>query len=291
MSEVSSTQPSPEPTAGALLRQARQARGLHLMALSASLKVAPGRLEAMEEDRWHDLPDVAYARALAHTVSRALGIDPQPVLSSLPAASQPRLETLDEGLDEPFRETPSAFGGFPRRYRWTVVGLGLILAPALWWWLGGKPAPQWASLPGGVSEPSAATSHSGTPPASNGPAAAFPAPPLVAAGMQPPADAPRPPGSTPGTAGVSVSASGASVESSAGLRIMATQASWIELREPQGQVRLSRLLGAGETVELPLAVPVSLTVGNAAATGVWVNGQPIDLIGSTRENVARIELR
>jgi hypothetical protein len=36
---------------------------------------------------------------------------------------------------------------------------------------------------------------------------------------------------------------------------------------------------------------VSLTVGNAAATGVWVNGQPIDLIGSTRENVARIELR
>ena len=112
MSEVSSTQPSPKPTAGALLRQARQARGLHLMALSASLKVAPGRLEAMEEDRWHDLPDAAYARALAHTVSRALGIDPQPVLSSLPAASQPRLETLDEGLDEPFRETPSAFGGF-----------------------------------------------------------------------------------------------------------------------------------------------------------------------------------
>jgi hypothetical protein len=75
------------------------------------------------------------------------------------------------------------------------------------------------------------------------------------------------------------------------LRIVATQPSWIELREAQGEVRLARLLGAGETLELPLVAPASLTVGNAAATAVWVGGQPIDLSGSARENVARIELR
>jgi hypothetical protein len=72
---------------------------------------------------------------------------------------------------------------------------------------------------------------------------------------------------------------------------VATQPSWIELREAQGEVRLARLLGAGETLELPLGAPASLTVGNAAATAVWVGGQPIDLSGSARENVARIELR
>lgn len=268
MSEVSAAQPAPAATAGALLRQARQARGLHLMALSASLKVPATRLEAMEEDRLHDLPDAAYARALAHTVCRALGIDPQPVLRSLPAASHARLETLDEGLDEPFRETSAAAGLMSRRHRWVVVGLGLglVLAVALWWWFDSA---------SGALRPAAAT-EAPRPAAS----VAVPAPPGV---QQEP---------TPAVAQSPVVVAGSTaVGSSDGLRIVASQPSWVELREAQGQVRLARLLAAGETLELPLGVPASLTVGNAAATAVWVGGQPIDLSGSARENVARIELR
>jgi cytoskeleton protein RodZ len=266
MSDVSAAQPVPAASAGALLRQARQARGLHLMALSASLKVPATRLEAMEEDRWHDLPDAAYARALAHTVCRALGIDPQPVLRSLPAASQPRLETLDEGLDEPFRDTSTAAGLMPLRHRWAVVGLGLALAVAVWWWLDSA---------SGALRPAAAT-DAPRPAAS----AAVPAPP---GGQQEQTVTVAPsPVAVPGSAPVA---------SGNGLRIVATQPSWIELREAQGEVRLARLLGAGETLELPLGAPARLTVGNAAATAVWVGGQPIDLSGSARENVARIELR
>ena len=261
MSEPSAAEPATGETAGALLRQARQARGLHLSALAASLKVPPARLTAMEEDRWHELPDAAYSRALAHTVSRALGLDPDPVLRSLPAASQPKLESLDEGLDEPFRDTPMSAGRRTRRLRGSVVALGLLLAVVVWWLLAH------GRLDGRLGW--------GTAPAAAPAAAVQPA-----GGVQP--AAPLPDSGSSGT----VPGPGSAV-----LRLVASEASWIELRDPQGQARLSRVLAPGETLEAPFAAPATLTVGNAAVTQVWLNGQAIDLAASTRENVARVELR
>lgn len=269
MSEPSAAEPVTGETAGALLRQARQARGLHLTALASSLKVPPARLSAMEEDRWHDLPDAAYSRALAHTVSRALGIDSGPVLRSLPAASQPRLESLDDGLDEPFRETPMGAVGRMRRLRGSVVALGLLLAAVVWWVLAR------GGLGGG---PGLATGPGATPAATQAVASGVPGPAAIA--VQPASPSPA--------SGSTVAAAG---PGSAVLRLVASEASWIELRDPQGQASLSRVLGPGETLEVPFSSPAMLTVGNAAVTQVWVNGQTIDLAASARENVARIELR
>lgn len=288
MSEPAQEGHSSVATAGTLLREARQARGVHLMALSASLKVAPGRLEAMEADRWHELPDAAYARALAHTVSRALGIDPQPVLRGLPAASRPRLESLDEGLDQPFRERATGSAPSVRRHRWSVVSLGLALALVVWWFLDhrAEPAPQ--GIPtgsGGVAPP--------------------PSPALAASALS---DAPVPlspsaaattaatatPTATPAvTAAATVPAAAPSSASAAApvLLISAQKSSWIELRDAQGQVALQRLLAAGEGIELRAPSPGTLTVGNAAGTLVMLGGRPIDLAAVSRENVARIELR
>lgn len=270
MSDPTPAEPSPTPTAGTLLRQARQARGLHLMALSAALKVSASRLEAMEEDRWHDLFDAAYARALAHTMSRALGIDPQPVLGGLPAAPGLREDALGTGLDQPFRDTPSLGGGRAVRRRAGVVGLGLLLAVAVWWWLDSGRAL-------GV-------------PAAGAPAGTLRTVPQAPVGS---ATEPVAPGaSAPGPRASEAEARGAAPAAGASaLRIVAAEPSWIELRDAQGQIRLARLLGAGEALELPLAPGLGLTVGNAAATRVWVNGQAIDLSGVTRENVARLELR
>jgi cytoskeleton protein RodZ len=270
MNEPAAPEPSPSLTAGALLRQARQARGLHLMALSAALKVPASRLEAMEEDRWHDLFDAAYARALAHTMSRALGIDPQPVLAGLPAAPGLRVDALGTGLDQPFRDTPSLGGGRSVRRRAGVVGLGLLLAVAVWWWLDSGHA-VWVPAAGAP----AGTVRT-VPQAPPGSATERVAPTASAAGR----------GASEADAPAATPRSGASA-----VRIVAAEPSWIELRDAQGQIRLARLLGAGEALELPLEPGLGLTVGNAAATRVWVNGQAIDLGGMTRENVARFELR
>ena len=48
-------------TAGALLRQAREAAGLHVAALAVALKVPVRKLEALEDNRWDVLPDLVFA--------------------------------------------------------------------------------------------------------------------------------------------------------------------------------------------------------------------------------------
>lgn len=72
------------PSAGRLLREAREKRGMHIAALAASIKVTPKKLEALESDRIDLLPDATFARALAQTVCRALKIDSGPVMALLP---------------------------------------------------------------------------------------------------------------------------------------------------------------------------------------------------------------
>ena len=93
MSELSDTQPlkvAPS-TAGGLLRQARQAQGLHIAALAAAIKVTPRKLELLEADRLDELPDATFTRALAQTVCRTLKIDAAPVLALLPPPKGHRL--------------------------------------------------------------------------------------------------------------------------------------------------------------------------------------------------------
>lgn len=91
-----------ESRAGTLLREAREAQGLHVAAVAVALKVPVRQIEALEDDRLDQLPDVVFARALAASVCRQLKIDPQPVLARLPQG-QPRLRKEREPINEPFR--------------------------------------------------------------------------------------------------------------------------------------------------------------------------------------------
>ena len=53
------------PSAGRLLREAREKQGLHIAALAAAIKVSPKKLELLESDRFDELPDATFTRALA----------------------------------------------------------------------------------------------------------------------------------------------------------------------------------------------------------------------------------
>ena len=75
------------------------------------------------------------------------------------------------------------------------------------------------------------------------------------------------------------------------LGLRASETSWIEVRDARGEVLLARNLSAGESVSLDGALPLRVTVGNAAATQVSFRGQAVALAASTRENVARLELQ
>ena len=93
---------------GALLRAAREKQGLHIAALAAAIKVAPRKLDALENDRWHELPDATFTRALAQTVCRTLKIDARPVLDLLPAAGSDAHMTLRQLVYSAIVDKPDA---------------------------------------------------------------------------------------------------------------------------------------------------------------------------------------
>lgn len=75
------------------------------------------------------------------------------------------------------------------------------------------------------------------------------------------------------------------------LQLRSTQASWVDVRDARGSVLLSRIVQPGEAVGLDGALPLRLTIGNAAGTQVSFRGKAVDMTGRTRDNVARLELQ
>ncbi len=134
--------PAPEPShGGALLREAREAAGLHVAALAVALKVPVRHIEALEQGAFDRLPDATFTRALAGSVCRHLHLDPQPVLARLPQV-QPQTPRSDAGINTPFHRpgdgTPVGLRAYLRRPAVLVAlalllgALGLLVVPGLW---------------------------------------------------------------------------------------------------------------------------------------------------------------
>ena len=68
------------PTIGQKLCEARADRGLELSAVERATKIRVKFLEAMEEDRWDDLPAPVYARGFLDIYARHLGLDHEAIL-------------------------------------------------------------------------------------------------------------------------------------------------------------------------------------------------------------------
>jgi cytoskeleton protein RodZ len=272
-------------TAGSLLRKARQAQGLHIAALAAAIKVGQRKLEALEADRFDELPDATFTRALAQTVCRTLKIDPAPVLALLPRPPGHRLEHVGEGINAPFRERPG---------RAPAGDSSVLASPALW-----------ASLALIVAAAVVFFVPSGwlSPPQ----AAPDVAPPPLAASVAVPASAPVTAApvanDVPAAAAVAAEPAAsvvvetvhsvpAAVALTGVLQLRAVGESWIEVLDGRGQTLLSRVVQPGEAVGLDGVMPLKLTVGNASATQVSFRGQPLDLAPFTRrDNVARLDLK
>jgi cytoskeleton protein RodZ len=343
-----SEQPFDARSPGEMLRTARERQGLHIATLAAAIKVAPRKLDALEHDRWDELPDATFVRALAQTVCRTLKIDPAPVLALMPPAGNRALEPARSSLNAPFQDRPGrdepglSLGAIRPMVvaasLLMVAALALFLVPDRYWsgaWLSRATAP--ASSSAGAASAATAALLAGSAPAASAPVAesmasgatglfppadAVPVLAAVPAAMTPPAAAggaaippaaapaaaippPAAPAAVPAAAPMLVAsaatksiASGqpaASAERAASgagvLRVRTTGVSWIEARDGASRVLLSRLVQAGEQLDLNGSAPIRLTIGNAAATRLDFRGQPVDLLPSTRDNVARVELK
>jgi len=297
---------SPASSAGALLRHARQAQGLHIAALAAAIKVTPRKLELLESDQFDQLPDATFTRALAQTVCRALKIDAAPVLALLPRAGGQRLEQVGSGLNAPFRDRPGrmapnewAMLGNPTLWIAVLLVVGALvvyLMPAKWLPTAARNAI--GSGAGAASAPATAASAGTTisetivaAPTGTGAASA-----AVSSDAFPPSEpaSSSAVGSAAPVATTEPVANDATATSAAApgmLQLRPNAQSWIEVTDARGAALISRLVEPGEAVDLDGKPPFKLKIGNAGATEVVFRGKPVELAPYVRDNVARFELK
>ncbi len=70
---------------GVLLRESRRRRALTLADVHRDIRINPDYLEALEDERWGDLPAPVYARGFLRSYARYLGLDADAVLKMMPA--------------------------------------------------------------------------------------------------------------------------------------------------------------------------------------------------------------
>lgn len=278
---------SSQKSAGDMLREAREAHGLHIEVVAAALKVTTQKLEALENDDIDALPDPVFARALAASVCRALKVDPAPVLAKLPGAPRAALADADRTISKNFRSgaprTGRDAGWRPPGALTAVVVLLLVGAAALFW------LPQSAfdqlsasvarmSSRGGDAKPDADAPVAAQPPGTIVEAvvpSATPAAPVAAAPVQDGA-----PSTTPAAPAGDV------------LVFVARADSWITVTEAGGKQLLRRTVTAGETVGVSGTLPLSVVVGRASGIDVQVRGKAFDLAPVTKGGgVARFEVK
>jgi len=276
-------------TAGALIRRAREASGLHIAALAVALKVPVKKLEALEADRFELLLDAVFVRALAASVCRLLKVDSTEILRLLPsqAKPQPTYRVEPRRVIERSTISPSRPNFFNTISRSAIVGgwvlvlgtLALVFLPPLDFL---SPKTQvvegdlvvMPTLPVMAVDPSPPDQLVGAPSSDNGPAMVNSA--VVDSGsvMSIPEGVQT---GTPPSTGIVV--------------FQSTAESWVEVTDARGSVLLRRKLVAGEVAGASGLLPLNAVVGRANVIQVKIRGQLFDLAAVTRDNIARFEVK
>ncbi len=294
-------------SAGTLLRQAREAAGLHIAALAVSLKVPVKKLEALEADRIDLLPDAVFARALAASVCRTLKTDPAPILASLPQTNLAQLQSQSRVAPTAFSSPgPETRTGARNQLSKPVVlfalalmvaALVIVLLPAAEGLLSSFSVARVSAptqpLPAATqaTQASAGDANSQTPLIASTSLAGSGLPDSSAAkadvGSGRPAQASSAP--LPGAA-----ESGTGKASPAGDEIVVLKSlgnAWVEVLDRKRTVRLRKTMSPGESVGVSADLPMYVTLGRADTIEVQVRGKPLDLAPLTKDNVARFEVR
>lgn len=302
--EDTSDSPSPVPSAGQLLKKARQAKGVHLAVLAVKLKVPVRQLEALEADQYDSIKGgTTFLRAITSAMCRHLGIDATPVLALLPAAvssmgtARPALEPLSGLQRVSLRPRQLNLSARP------VVILAVLMllgtAAFLWlpspdnWWPEGAanvaataPVEEAAVPLGQASNPESTDDAAAA--ASSPASSAIPFAATLASGAM--ASAPVPAISAFGSNFKTAPPTTPANVTPAVLRLEASADTWVEVRDATGQP-MGKLLKAGETMEVNQTAPYSVVIGRAMAVKATLRGQPFDLKPHTPQTVARFEVK
>lgn len=281
---------------GKRLRSAREQRGVTLRQIALNTKISLGTLEALERNDPSRLPGGIFSRAFVRSYALEIGLDPERTVAEFLSAF-PKYRAAPEVEVE---ATPASSDGRP------LVGLAtiaVVCALALggyygwpWWQQRQTEAAEATDTlpppPVRVSAPPPEPPDAGTEPLS-----------LVEGQGGGARETPLP-GSAPGeevrdvphdaqdqVAAEQPAVEQATVSDQAGLRLSVhpREACWVRI-VVGGQVRLARLMQAGEREELETQGAVFLEIGDAAAFDYSVNGSRGRSLGAVGQ-VVRATIR
>jgi len=273
--------PGVPPTAGAMVRAAREAMGMSLDTVAQQLKLAPRQVTALEENDFARLPGRTFVRGFLRNYARLVRIDPDKVLAALAGGDAASLDSPALQPTAPtIGELPTADHGRPGWTRWAIplTLVAVIAAAAIYEFSrGGSDSQRTPAVSPGVSEPERGA-------APKPPAAASETPlPNPVAGAAPSAESPA----REAADKAPTAAASAPAVAEVTLVLAYRDASWTEVKDGRGQTLVSQMLRGGQTHSITGMPPLDVVIGNAAEVRATLRGQPLDLAPVTQKGVAR----
>ena len=108
---------------GERLRRAREARGLTLDAVAASTHIRERYLEALEEERFEEIPGPAYVKGFLRNYALHLGLPEDEIMGNI-AAVHPELKRVSAAIPERWgarARRPAPIGSALRAIGWTIL--------------------------------------------------------------------------------------------------------------------------------------------------------------------------
>jgi cytoskeleton protein RodZ len=229
---------------GSWLRQQREIRNINLREISDNTKIGMRYLEALEEDRFEVLPAPIFAKGFLREYAKYVGLDADEVVNYYLTVDQRRRAELGVEEPPPPRPTPSRASVAPAAKERTAIWAGIVILALLLIAL-----VVWLARRDGASQPD---EPEAPPPIAAPVAAPMPAPPVASPPPAIPADGPMI------------------------VNLTFTAECWVEAVVDGGR-RISELRVQGESMRIEARESLVLTLGNAGAVRVDVNGRPVGL--------------
>lgn len=263
---------------GAMLRARRLALGLSQSDIANMVKLSARRIEALENERWEELPNGPFLRGFLRNVARALNLDAaaltEKVDASLTRSSSPDSIFAPQGVTHATLPRRSGPADDRRGGRTLVYGAFLFaLIAALIAWSGTESFDRTIAAAKGINQAPTTVAMAPTAPAAS--RIAVPDASVT---------------TTPASPDQAAAGKAPSPASALALLFHFNEESWVEVRSADGKVLLQRLNAAGSEQEVDGEAPFSLVVGNAKGVALKFRGQTVDLTPYTRDSVARLKL-
>jgi cytoskeleton protein RodZ len=317
----------PEVSAGQMLTEAREARGLSVPEVAAQLRLSVRQVEALEADDYDKLPGITFLRGFVRNYAKLLQVDPAPLLAACPSAQPEAPPIAAPSRDIEFggvnaaRQLLGPLPGTSARFlsKYVVAAAVVVVVAPLVLYLAlrgdshpvaenrsaegvavplplpsadQKPAaePAAAEVPATAALPASASQNGARP--AEAPVAATPpaAPGVVPPAPTPASAAPAPAAAAPEALAAKAAPTPVAVAGQGRIKMVFKGQSWVEIRDKSGKVVFSGLNRAGTEQTIGGTPPFSLVVGNARMVTVTYNDKPVDLGPHTPVDVARLTL-